>query len=224
MLRKFIKKIIQYTYRPYVMRQIQADQFYEADGIRILVKKGVFHPGLFFSSRFLLSELKKENLNGKQVLELGAGSGMLSFWAASKNARVTATDLSSTAVEGLLLNRNSLKLNEEKFRILLSDLFEKIPLQHFDYILINPPYYPHTPKHEWEMAWYCGENYDYFMKLFAQIGRYMQPNTRVWVSLSEDCNLKQLQQLAHANQLHLHLLKSNYFWGEKNFIFELKAA
>jgi release factor glutamine methyltransferase len=206
------------------MRQIQADRFYEFEGLRILIKKGVFHPGLFFSTRFLLQELKKEKLHSKRILELGAGSGLLSFYAASQKALVTTSDISHLAIEGLQNNRKNLNIPDTDFQIIYSDLFEQIPALHFDYILINPPYYPKNPTTEWEMAWYCGENYTYFIKLFSGIGKHMQPQTQVWLSLSEDCNINQLQKIAHANQLHLYQRKSKHFWGEKNFIFELMAV
>lgn len=202
------------------MRHIQQDRVYRYKNIRLQVKKGVFHPGLFFSTRFLLQELEKEQLAGKRVLELGAGSGLLSFYAASQGAEVTATDINPTAIEGLHVNREQLQRTQAMhINILLSDLFASIPPQPFDYILINPPYYPKDPVNEEEKAWYCGASFQYFKNLFAGIHPYVQPYTQVWLSVSEDCDLETIRSLAQQAKLDLYLKAKKYFWGEKNMIF-----
>lgn len=222
MLRRLVKIFIYYTYRPYALRKLKSDQYYQWKNIRLLIKKGVFHPGLFFSTQFLLRELEKENISGKRLLELGAGSGLVSFRAAVRGAKVTATDINPVAIEGLKLNFAQLGA-ESLPRIILSDLFDRIPEQKFDYIIINPPYYPRQPETEAEMAWYCGEHYEYFTKLFSTISSYMQPESRVWLSLSEDCNITRIMQIAADAGLALITKKTKYFWGEKNFLFELKV-
>lgn len=202
---------------------ISADRTYKWRGLELLIKKGVFHPGLFYSTKFLLQVIRKESLSGKSFLELGAGSGLLSFYAASAGAEVTASDISKTAIEGLKINLRHLKVmgHRIKVNIVQSDLFDHIPEQQFDYIVINPPYYPKRAANEAEMAWFCGEDYEYFSKLFDELGRYMQLNSKVFMSLSEDCNLDKLMQMASTHQLKLNLFRKKRIGGELNFIFQV---
>ena len=51
-------------------------------------------------------------------------------------------------------------------------MFDKIEKVNFDYIVINPPYFPKNPKSEKEFAWFCGSDFEYFKKLFSQLKDY----------------------------------------------------
>ena len=44
------------------------------NNIKVKVKPGVFHPGLFISTKLLLNFVEKLNLEQKTFLELGAGT------------------------------------------------------------------------------------------------------------------------------------------------------
>lgn len=223
MFYKLLRKSINLFHRPRALFLISADRKFNWHGLELLIKKGVFHPGLFYSTKFLLQVIRKEHLAGKSFLELGAGSGLLSFYAASAGAVVTATDISKTAIEGLKINLRHLKVmgHSLKVNILSSDLFDSIPAQQFDYIVINPPYYPKRAANEAEMAWFCGENFEYFSKLFMGLGAYMQLNSKVLMSLSEDCNLNKIMQIASMNQLKLAIVRKKRIGGELNFIFQV---
>jgi release factor glutamine methyltransferase len=218
LIRTGIKKLLQVVYKPILVWYLQKDRYYTVEDGRILVKKGVFHPAFFFSTRFLLCELKKEQLTGKTVLELGAGSGLLSFYAAKRGAQVTATDINPVAIEGLKINLKGFPAH-----IIHSDLFDAIPPQIADYILINPPYYPKNPANDVEKAWYCGEHFDYFEKLFQQLESYMQLNTQVWLSLSQDCDIMRIMEIAHRNDLRLTLKIRKRIWWEENFIYRIST-
>lgn len=223
MFYKLLRKSVNLFHRPRALFLISADRKYNWHGLELLIKKGVFHPGLFYSTKFLLQVIRKENLTGKSFLELGAGSGLLSFYAASAGAVVTASDISRTAIEGLKINLRHLKVMGHKLQlnILQSDLFDSIPEQQFDYIVINPPYYPKKAGNEAELAWFCGENFEYFGKLFKGLGKYMQLNSKVFMSLSEDCNLDKIMQIASMYQLKLNLFRRKRIGGELNFIFQV---
>lgn len=223
MFYKLLRKSVNLFHRPRALFLISTDRKYKWHGLELLIKKGVFHPGLFYSTKFLLQVIRKENLTGKSFLELGAGSGLLSFYAASAGAIVTASDISKTAIEGLKINLRHLKVMGHKLQltILQSDLFDSIPEQRFDYIVINPPYYPKRAANEAELAWFCGENYEYFGKLFSGLGKYMQLNSKVLLSLSEDCNLDKIMQMASTHQLKLNLFRKKRIGGELNFIFQV---
>ncbi len=123
-----------------MLQYLRKDRRYTYDGIDLLVKHGVFHPGLFFSTKFLLDTLRGEKLADKTVLELGAGSGLISFWCAARKAKVTATDINPVAIQGL--QQNNRWVRPALQQIIQSDLFAHIPVQPFDYLIINPPYYP----------------------------------------------------------------------------------
>lgn len=185
-----------------------------------IVLPGVFYPQFTISTKLLLTCLEKEDLKNKTFLELGCGTGIISVLAAKKGAEVMASDINPKAIENVSLNA---KKNRVGVKAVVSDLFEDIPAQHFDWIVINPPYYPKNPKNSAEEAWYCGENFEYFEKLFSTVGGYFEKESCVIMILSEDCELKIIEEIVKKNKLRFELLHKKKKWGEENYIFQLKC-
>jgi len=157
------------------------------DGISIKVHPNVFPPQLTFSTKILLDFVNELDLENKTFLELGCGSGIISLLAAKMKALVTATDINQTALD--YLETNSQK-NNLKVKSVYSDLFQNIENKNFDYIIINPPYYPKQPKNSKEQAWFCGEHFEYFEQLFLQLPNHLTVETSCFMILSEDCDLE----------------------------------
>ena len=100
-------------------------------------------------------------------------------------------------------------------------MFDDIPLQSFDYIIINPPYYPKEPANDAEKAWYCGENFEYFEKLFYQLEPYTHPQSVVLMSLSEDCDFQKIASIAiKYNLLFKEYINKMTLW-ERNYIYKI---
>jgi release factor glutamine methyltransferase len=77
-------------------------------------------------------------LNGRKVLDIGTGSGILGLYCAMRGAQVTASDVDELALEQVARNAEALGL---QINLRLSDLFSDIP-ERFNLILFNPPYLP----------------------------------------------------------------------------------
>ncbi|AFH50464.1 Ribosomal RNA small subunit methyltransferase C [Ignavibacterium album JCM 16511] len=187
--------------------------------IKLKILPGVFHPGFFFSTKFLISYLDSYELKDKRVLELGAGSGMISVYCAMKGASVSASDISLSAIDNIKINSS---LNDCSIDVVYSDLFDSISKQEFDFIIINPPYFPQNPKNEAEFAWFCGSEFQYFEKLFKQITDFLYPQTIALMVLSEDCDIKKIKAIANKNNVEMKLIESKKFFGEENFIYQLR--
>jgi release factor glutamine methyltransferase len=215
------KSLINKTIKPLIEIYLSKDRNYKYGDIHLTIFKGVFHPGLFFSTKILLGYLKQFDLTNTTFLELGAGSGLISIYASKKNGKVTATDISELSVKNIKHNSDK---NNSGIRIIHSNLFETIPQEKFDFILINPPYYKKDPKTENEFAWYCGEHSEYFIKFFRELSAYVHPQTKAIMVLSEDCNLEEIKSIALKNNFQI-LLKKKYFrYWEINYVFEIVMA
>lgn len=212
--KKILFSILSRVYKIYSSKE----RSYNFDGMIIKVFPGVFHPGFFFSTKFLISHLKNYELKSKNILELGAGSGMISVFCAKNFANVTASDVSKTAIENIITNA---KLNNCNIAVIHSDLFDSIQKQTFHFIIINPPYFPKDASTESELAWFCGSDFQYFEKLFKQLPDYLIPETIVLMVLSEDCNIKTIETIAKKNKIQMKLKERRKFFGEENFIFQL---
>lgn len=212
--KKILFSILSRVYKIYSSKE----RSYNFDGMIIKIFPGVFHPGFFFSTKFLISHLKYYKLKNKNILELGAGSGMISVFCAKNFAEVTASDISKTAVENIIANA---KLNNCNITAIHSDLFDSIPNKNFDFIIINPPYFPKDASTESELAWFCGGDFQYFEKLFKQLPDYLFPETIVLMVLSEDCSIKTIEAIAKKNNIEIKLKDRRKFFGEENFIFQL---
>lgn len=190
-------------------------------GVEVSVEPGVFHPGLFLSTRFMLRFLENYPLLGSSFLEIGAGSGMISIWAAQQGANVTATDISERAIRNIISNAES---NHVQMEVACSDLFQNLPHTDFDFIVINPPYYPGVPKNEAEYAWYCGPGFEYFQILFGGMKDYCNHKTQIFMVLSEDCDLNRIGQIAAENHWDFVEIQRKQIMAEWNYIFSIRPS
>jgi release factor glutamine methyltransferase len=220
-MRKIVKYFFNLAYRPWLIRYLSITRTYTYKGIRLQVLPGVFHPGFFDSSKLLLRHVSRYPLQDKSFLEVGAGSGLISLFAAGNGARVTATDINLQAVECLRVNQ---RLNAANIEIIHSDLFERVPPRGFDIIAVNPPYYRKNPATAAEQAWYCGENGEYFSGFFSGLQSYVHSRSEIWMILCDGCDLEMIRSLAarYGWGLHCHFTRGN--WVEKNFIFKIEPT
>ena len=89
------------------------------------------------------SYLLAENLeveNGKSVLEIGTGSGIVAMYASKLTDKVTAPDINFDAIQ--LAESNFKANNIDNVELLFGNLFEPVKDRKFDVILFNTPYLP----------------------------------------------------------------------------------
>jgi release factor glutamine methyltransferase len=213
-----IKHLAERFYRPWVVRYLSKARTYVYKGVRLEIPSGVFHPGFFFSTKFLLKFLARQPLNNRSFLELGAGSGLISLFVAKHGAYVTATDINPLAVK--CLEKNAM-LNEIPMNILESDLYARIPEQPFDLIAVNPPYYRKQPATDAERAWYCGPNGEYFDGFFGGLARYVHPGSGIWMVLCEGCDLEMIKAHAARYSWSLECVRVKRNLIEKDYIFRI---
>ncbi|HMG92083.1 MAG TPA: methyltransferase [Chryseolinea sp.] len=219
-MRRILKRIVSPILIPIVRWYLRKERKFVYNGITTHIFPGVFHPGFFHSTKFILRYLAGKDLAGKSFLELGCGSGLVSIVAARAGSHVTSSDLSLRALEN---TKHNAKLNNVFLKIVYSDLFDGIDKTQFDWIVINPPYYARKPESEQDLAWYCGENFEYFRKLFASLNAYTHPASQVIMVLTKGADVNTIEGIAKEYTFELELLKENpVFFDEMDFLFRIK--
>jgi release factor glutamine methyltransferase len=213
--RKFLGKWIGIPAAKYYLSQ---DRKVKVGDISLKIPVGVFHPTLFLSTLFLLEFIDSQLIEKLKALELGAGSGLLSIAMAKRGAMVTASDISEKACAAVQENGS---VNRVSIEVIHSDLFDDFEERKFDIIVINPPYYPRNPQNEAEKAWFCGENFEYFRKLFAQLADFLSENGAAIMVLSEDCAMDEIGRLAREEGYHWKQIAQKKRGGELNYLFEI---
>ena len=112
---------------------------YEEDGLKVVGLPGVFSAAKpDKATAILLRELGGLDLNGKRVLDLGCGTGLIGAWAAKRGAQVTLVDADLQSVRS---SQQTLQANELPGEVLHSDVGAALGERLFDVILTNPPFH-----------------------------------------------------------------------------------
>ncbi len=214
-IRKIIQPLLYKGYRWYLKKK----RWYRYDGLSICIYPSVFHPGLLWTTKQLLAFVQQLDIKEKRVLELGAGSGLIALWASRAGAITSASDINPAAIQSM---QESAQRNRLALELFHSDLFDNIPPQAFDYILINPPFYPEKARDDRERAFFCGPDFAYFRRLFTVLNSFQSPAGEVYMILTDDCDLDTIIQLAEEENWYFKLKVEHQRWGERQLIYQLQ--
>jgi release factor glutamine methyltransferase len=207
---------------PWLLKKyLASERTYNYKGLFILVKPGVFHPGLFHSTMMLLEYVEANSMTGS-FLEVGGGTGIISILAAKKGAEVVVSDISLKAIENMKLNAAT---HSVSMKVIHSNLFENIEANTFDWIVVNPPYYPSQPIKDEDYAWYCGAGHDYFVRFFEGVRPFVTDHTRMIMVLSEVCDLPAITSIASNAGFKMEKVAEKSVWVDgKNYLFQIKRT
>ena len=216
-MRHFLVRLLHPFLRRWYNWWSSKPRHYRYKELDLLVMPGVFHPGIFISTRTMVEHVETLNLAGRSFLELGAGAGLVALVAARNGAVSTASDISEQAVLNLTENAKRTKL---ALNVVRSDLFNSLP-QRFDVIVINPPYYPYEPKNDAEKAFFAGGDRNYFIRLFPELARRIADGSEVYMVLSDDLDRRPIEAIATASRLGLKELHRKSWLGEAQVVFQI---
>ena len=131
-----------------------------------------------------------------RILDLGTGSGAIALSLASElpHAEITATDISTSALQIATENADHLHMRE-RIRFLAGNLFEPVASERFDLVVSNPPYVarddaaslPPELSHEPEVALFAGaDGLEVIRRLVAEAGNHLSPGGWLFFELSPE--------------------------------------
>lgn len=220
--RRFLKRFYLTFVYPFIVWYIRKERSYNYKGLDLTIFPGVFHPAFFFSTKFFYSFISRQDLRNASCLEIGCGSGILSLLMLRMNGKVTALDINEKAIEN---TRHNFLRNREQFQseliLIKTDLFDEVPPQQFQFIIIAPPYFFADPKNDNEYAWFCGTDGAYFYKLFSQLGSFLSPEAQIYMILADNCDLERICKIAATYGFIFELVSLKKVWWEDNYIFRI---
>ena len=126
----------------------------------------MFSPKYDWSAKFAVDCLPA--LAGKSFLEVGAGCGIVSVFAAEGGARlVVSVDISPDSARNIAFNFGARRLSNAY--VIQGDVLAAISHK-FDFIFFNAPYYGERPK-DWLERAVTDENYDTLKRFLGDVKR-----------------------------------------------------
>lgn len=180
-------------------------------------------------SYLLLETIKKEsNLSNKIILEMGAGSGVISIDLSYIVKKVYAVDLdkdSMTYIKKEIKKINSNKTKSIKnIQLINSDLFSNVNKElRFDMIVFNPPYLPNEKKIKNDIALNGGsEGNEIIIKFLEQAKDYLNVNGEIILLFSSFSKRNKILKTAESLNYSYKLLSKKIIFFEKLYVYKFK--
>jgi len=192
-------------------------------GINIEICDDVYEP--HDDTELLVSAIleNETNITGKKVLEIGAGTGLISIILAKKGADVTAVDINEKAVE---CTKRNARINNINIEVLEGDLFEPVSGKKYDIIVFNPPYLPEESLDRYLSLTYReavigGEKgNEVIIKFLKELPNYLSENGKAYFVTSSLSDVKEIMIVAIENRLRLELVKKARYFFEVLFVYK----
>ncbi|QQK07911.1 peptide chain release factor N(5)-glutamine methyltransferase [Miniphocaeibacter halophilus] len=155
--------------------------FYGRD---FFTEEGILIPR--FETEILVEKILDLNIDFRNILEIGVGSGIISITLAleMEKSQIIGVDISQKAID--LANRNKEKFNVKNCKFIKSDLFSSVSRENkFDLIVSNPPYInledmdklEEKLSYEPENALYGGKDgLDFYREIIEKSKDYLKSN------------------------------------------------
>jgi release factor glutamine methyltransferase len=221
--RSLFRKLVHFFSYHFILKRNRSTVT-RVSGLDLTVLPTVFHPKIFLTSGFFADYLQSLDFTGKDVIEVGTGSGILSLSAARAGAiSVLALDINQAAVDAANLNAANNGLLQ--VTAIKSDLFSAIPATNkFDVIISSPPSFSGEPRDDADRAWHAGPGYRDILALFEQAAERIRPNGKMYILLSSDTNLKLMDSLISAAGFKSKKIAQRSIWVEAFYLYELSLA
>jgi HemK-related putative methylase len=180
---------------------------------------------------YLLLETTKEYLKNIKkkliVLEMGAGSGIISFSIANKVKKVYSVDIDQKAIDFM---KKELKKFSEKNKaiknltIIQSDLFKNISeTLKFDLIIFNPPYLPEETKIENDIALNTGkQGNEIIIEFLEQAKNNLNIDGEILLLFSSLSKRNKILKKAKELNYEHKLLSKKIIFFEKLYVYKFK--
>lgn len=168
----------------------------------------------------LVRLMLKEDLDGKEILDIGTGSGCIAISLAKNlpNSKITALDISKDALE---VAKENAKLNNVSIDFINADIFKYDSNKKFDVIVSNPPYVTESEKalmkqnvldFEPELALFVEDSN--YLKYYKQIVKFSKKNLfkngKLFLETNEGFK-NEIKKLLHKNMFYkIDLLNDIY--------------
>lgn len=177
-------------------------------GVNLKIPFGVFNPSeeITYSSSFLIDNMPT-SLEGKKVLDMGTGSGVVAIKSEFNNAKsIVAVDVHKKSVKTAV--ENSMINSCDNISFIFSDLFNNLIGGRFDYIFANLPIL------EVDFEDLYGRLLNYYENFLTDLGE-------LWIVFASFGDMKQAKNKfeKHPNIKEIiHINKLNVDW----YIYKIK--
>jgi release factor glutamine methyltransferase len=222
-LRRLLRRSIHFFAYHLVLAR-RNTRFTRVAGFRLSVRPTVFHPRYFLSSEYFADFISRLDLRGRQIIDVGTGSGILALAAAHAGAEyVVAADINPNAALTAAENACANGLADHVGALCSNLLSAVAPQPLFDIILSSPPKHAGEPRDLADRGWHAGPDYRDIAALFDQARERLKPDGRVYVMVSSDSNLDLLARLMDRAGFCAQIALERSIYIESFIIYELSV-
>lgn len=169
---------------------------FDVEGIEIVVNPGVFPPAT--DTKLLISHIKCNKSH--RILDITTGSGAAALTAGLQGASGLAVDINPLAVQNA---RENFQRHRVSMQAIESNLYVNVPLEQFDYIYANGPFFEGNIEEPMDYACYGASTF--IGELLSGIRTYLKPRGKLLIVMSAWSDLNHFKKTAEKNHLLISL-------------------